>query len=289
MDAPQNIATLRLSDVRRRFDRAAARFDDVDFVHHVTRDGLLARLEPIAIDARTVVDLGCATGSACRPLASRFRRAHIIAIDLSLPMLLQVLRKRTWFAKNSLVQANAATLPLMDQSVDVVFANLLLPWIDDHSRLFGEVTRVLRKDGLMLFATLGPDSLSEIRRAWQSVDDCPHVNVFPDMHDIGDAAVRAGLRDPVLDVDRLTVTYTSSDDLFRDLTATGSRNSLQHRSRSLIGKNRFKTMTAALDAATINGVVNLELELVYGHCWGPGPVAQGAEFRVDAAHIGRRK
>jgi len=289
MDAPQDIATLRLSDVRRRFDRAAARFDAVDFVHRVTRDGLLARLEPMAIDARTIVDLGCATGSACRPLARRFRRAHIIAIDLSRPMLLQVLRKRTWFAKNSLVQANAVALPLTDQSVDIVFANLLLPWIDDHSRLFGEVTRVLRKDGLMLFATLGPDSLLEIRRAWQSVDDRPHVNVFPDMHDIGDAAVRAGLQDPVLDVDRLAVTYTSSDDLFCDLTATGSRNSLQHRSRSLIGRNRFRTMTAALDAAKTDGLVNLELEIVYGHCWGSGPIARGAEYRVDAAHIGRRK
>ena len=87
MSSVAQTSALRGSDVRRRFDQAAAAFDDYDFVHTVTRDGLLARLEPMIIDARTVVDLGCATGSACKPLAKRFRRARIIALDLSAGML----------------------------------------------------------------------------------------------------------------------------------------------------------------------------------------------------------
>lgn len=204
-------------------------------------------------------------------------------------MLQELRRKQSWFAKTCAVQADATALPLADQSVDVIFTNLLLPWIDDPAIVFREAARVLRKDGLMLFATLGPDSLLELRRAWQSVDDRAHVNRFLDMHDLGDAAVRSGLRDPVLDVDRLTVSYESAIALFRDLTATGGRNSLQYRDPSVVGRRRFATMTTALEAAKEGGVINLNLELVYGHCWGAGATASDGEYRIDAGQISRRR
>lgn len=289
MTPEHETSTLRPADVRRRFDRAAAGFDASAFVHAVTREGLLARLEPIRIEAAVVLDLGCATGTACPLLARRFRRSRVVAIDFSQGMLRELQRKQSWFAKASAVQADAAALPLANQSVDVVFANLLLPWIDDPAIVFSEAARVLRKDGLMLFSTLGPDSLLELRRAWQAVDGRAHVNRFLDMHDLGDAAVRAGLRDPVLDVDRLAVTYKSATELFRDLTATGARNSLRHRDRSVVGKRRFAAMTTALEGAKTAGVINLDLELVYGHCWGAGMVAASGEYRIDAGQISRRR
>ncbi len=289
MNLADNNAALRTTDVRRRFDRAAAQFDGVDFVHAVARDSLLARLDPIPIDARIIVDLGCATGSACRPLTKRFRRARIIAIDLSLRMLEQANKKRPRFAKTSAIQADATTVPLADHSVDLIYSNMLLPWIDQPASLFREVARILRKDGLFLFATLGPDSLLELRNAWQGLDPSPHVNRFLDMHDIGDVAVRAGLRDPVLDVDRLTVTYQSAAALLRDLTAMGGRNSLRYRRQSLIGKNRFRAMTDALNATKSDGIISLDLELVYGHCWGSGSFDGSGEIRIDAAQIGRRR
>ncbi len=288
MNSVAQIFALRGSDVRRRFDRAAEEFENFDFVHSVTRNGLLARLEPMVVEAKTVIDLGCATGSACKPLAKRFRRAHIIALDLSAGMLQQVRRKQSWFTKYSLLHANATAIPLADQSVDVVFANQLLPWIDASATMFAEVGRVLRENGLFLFATLGPDSLSGLRQAWQNTDTGVHVNRFPDMHDIGDAAIRAGLTDPVLDVDRLSVTYQDADALFRDLTGCGARNSLAHRSHTLIGKSRFDAMTATLERHRRNGTIELDLELIYGHCWGAGPRSHDSEIRIDPGQIGRR-
>ena len=288
MSSVAQTSALRGSDVRRRFDQAAATFDDYDFVHTVTRDGLLARLEPMTVNARTVLDLGCATGSACKPLAKRFRRARIIALDLSPGMLTQLRHKQPWLAKYLLVQANAAAIPLADQSVDVVFANQLLPWITDPVSVFAEVARVLREQGLFLFASLGPDSFLELRRAWQIADASVHVNRFPDMHDLGDAAVRAGLQDPVLDVDRLSVTYQDSGALFRDLTGSGARNSLAERAKTLVGKGRFNSMTAALAKTGSDGSIELDLELVYGHCWGAGRQAHDGEYRIDAGRIGRR-
>lgn len=288
MNLRDDIAALNVKDVQRRFDRVASRFDSVDFIHSTTRDGLLARLEPIVVEAKTVIDLGSATGSGSRLLTRRFRGAHIIAADLSRNMLEQGQKKKSWFARTSAVQANATALPFSEQSIDVVFANLLLPWIDDPARVFAEVCRVLREGGLFLFATLGPDSLDELRRAWGEPGSDEHVRRFPDMHDLGDAAVRAGLRDPVLDVDRLSVTYGKADALFEDLTAVGARNSLQHRRRSLGGAVRFKAMVNALDAARIDGLLTLDLELVYGHCWGSGSRPPDSEYRVAAEAITRR-
>jgi len=277
--------TLNIADVRRRFDRAAKGFDDADFVHTVTRDGLFARLAPVVIDASVVVDLGCATGSATRTLTRRFHGASVVAVDLSLPMLKHCRSKQGWFSRTSVLQADASMLPFADQSVDVVFANLLLPWLNDPGRAASEVSRILREGGLFAFATLGPDSLLEIRNAWAGVDDCSHVNRFLDMHDVGDLMVRAGLRDPVLDVDRLTVNYADADALFRDLTAVGARNSLLQRNRSLVGKRRFANMRDRLESTASGGRISLDLELVYGHCWGgQAAVAKGA-VRIDAAAI----
>ena len=281
--------SLNAHDVRRRFDRAARGFDDADFVHSVTRDGLFDRLKPVVIDAGGVVDLGCATGSATAELARRFRSAKIMAVDLSQRMLEQCRAKQGWFTKTSVIQASASALPFNDQSVDVVFSNLLLPWIGDLPDVATEVARVLREDGLFVFATLGPDSLAELRDAWSHDAGHAHVNRFLDMHDVGDALVRSGLRDPVLDVDRLNVSYNSAGDLFRDLTAAGARNSLRMRNRSLVGRQRFNAMRERLETAASGDQINLNLELVYGHCWGSGPRSSGGEFRVDANAIPFRR
>jgi len=288
MNPDDENSLLNSKDVRRRFDRAAAGFDSVDFIHSSMRKGLLARLAPMVVDASRIVDLGAATGSAAPLLAKRFRGAHVVAVDVSGDMLRLVKKRRSWFARVSAVQADANSLPFADHSVDVVFSNLLLPWIDNPARVFAEIARVLRDNGLFLFSTLGPDSLKELREAWGGSDPDVHVRRFPDMHDIGDAAVRAGLCDPVLDVDRLLVTYRTTEALFADLSAVGARNSLRRRSRSLGGARRFREMANALDRSRNDGLLSLDLELVYGHCWGPGARSPAGEYRVDATQIRRR-
>jgi len=240
---------------RQNFDDAAATFDTADFVIAAARDGLLERLEPITLEASTVVDLGAATGSAARALGRRFKRARIVAVDASHNMLRLARTKKAWLAKSAFLQAEASTLPFSDHSIDVVFANQLLPWLPDPLPVFAEVSRVLRKDGLFLFSTLGPDSLADLRH-----------EPFADMHNVGDGLVRAGLRDPVLDVDRLTVTYDSREALLNDFRAIGAHHCIPEQ----------------VDASS------LEFELIYGHCWGGGPRSSGGEFRVDAGQIGKR-
>ena len=281
---------LNSKHIRRRFERAAATFDESDFVHAATRDGLLTRLEPLLVDTKTVIDLGAATGAANRALEKRFKGAKVIAVDFAHHMLKNARGKKSWLSKASFVQADARALPFPNASADVIFSNLLLPWIDDPTPVFSEVARVLRKGGVFAFATLGPDSLQEIRRAWSQVDDDAHVNQFLDMHNLGDGLVNAGLRDPVLDVDRLLVSYKTSNSLFADLTAVGARNSLQQRAPALTGKQRYAAMLSALgnDAAG-GGNITLDLELVFGHCWGAGPKMDPSNYRIDVDNIPIRR
>ncbi|NCF13701.1 MAG: methyltransferase domain-containing protein [Gammaproteobacteria bacterium] len=278
---------LRLRDIQRRFDCAAATFDDSDFVHEVTRDGLAARLEPLLLEPTTILDLGSATGATGRLLRKRFKRAHIVSLDLSQPMLKQGQRQKSWFSRASFVQGDASHLPFADSSFDMVVTNQLLPWAPELQPVLEEVARVLVPGGVFAFATLGPDSLREVAQAWASVDSGIHVNRFADMHDLGDGLVRAGLSDPVLDVDRLSVCYESADKLFADLTRAGARNALADRARGLTGRRSFAAMAAAL--ADSQGKITLELELVYGHCWGAGPKNDPENYRIDANQIPRRR
>lgn len=276
---------LKTADIRRRFDQAARAFDDHDFVHRHTADGLLDRLQGLVVDAKVVVDLGCATGGATPLLRNRFRGGLLIGVDSSAAMLERYQRRGSVLSRARAVQADACALPFADDSVDVVIANLLLPWVPDIEALCREVSRVLREDGLFAFSTLGPDSFQELEAAWD--DEAGHVHRFPDMHNVGDALVRSGLKDPVLDVDRLAVTYRSANDLFADLTATGARNALVSRPGHLLSRRRFDAMRKKLEGA--GDAFRLELELVYGHCWGGHVIRGDGAVRIDPDGIPIRR
>jgi malonyl-CoA O-methyltransferase len=280
---------LNRDHVRRRFERTASSFGNADFVHRHAAAELFERLSPVVLEARRILDLGSAAGAASRMLARTHKRSRVLSVDLSLGMLRKAKSSRSRFARISELQADAARLPLAAGCIDLVFANMLLPWSDDNPGLFREIGRVLRKEGLFAFSALGPSSLRELREAWRAVDDDEHVNRFLDMHDLGDQLVRAGLRDPVLDVDRLNVAWRSSADLFRDLTAAGARNSLERRRRTLTGKRRFAAMRERLERALAGGSMPLGLELVFGHAWGGGAPLPAGEYRLDVGDIGRRR
>lgn len=285
---------LRRKDVQRRFDRAAAVFNDGDFIHRHAARGLYDRMSPMLVGVRTILDAGSATGAATRELLKLHRGSQVIRLDHSFNMLKHARKRHSglaWFSRDSgvsEVQADAVLLPLRTGSIDLVFANMLMPWIADLAAFFAEVGRVLRKDGLFVFSSLGPDSLLELRRAWRAVDDGEHVNAFIDMHDVGDALLHAGLREPVLDTDYLTLKYRNAEGLIADLNRAGARNCLARRKMSLTGRGRFSEMETALNSSIKDGELPIRLELVFGHAWGGGPRPTPGEFRVDAGSIGRR-
>jgi malonyl-CoA O-methyltransferase len=279
--------------VRRSFGRAAHDYDASAVLQARVRAELLTRLDVVRLDPAVVLDLGAGTGHACRELRRRFRNGRVIALDLAEGMLREAARQQSLFRRFRRVCADAAALPIRDASVDLVFSNLMLQWCNDPDRVFRECRRVLRRGGLLTFTTFGPDTLVELRRAWAAADSHTHVNRFIDMHDIGDALVRAGLAEPVLDVERYTLTYPGVRELMQDLKAIGAHNANAGRSRGLTGKGALSRMAAAYEAERRDGHLPATYEVVYGQAWCPEARADGrsptGEVVVPFDRIGRRR
>jgi malonyl-CoA O-methyltransferase len=252
--------------VRRAFDRAAATYDDAAVLHREVRDNLLQRLDLMALAPSVVVDAGTGTGHAARALIRRYPKSVVIGLDASRPMLLAAGRQQSWLRRFARVCADAERLPLADGSVDLILSNLMLQWCDPDA-VFAECRRVLAPRGLLSFTTLGPDTLRELRNAWSAVDSHTHVHRFLDMHDIGDALVRAGFASPVLDVERYTLTYQDLRRVAADLRSTGARNATLGRSRGLTGRGRLHALQSAYESFRHEGRLPATYEVVFGHAW----------------------
>jgi len=276
--------------IRRAFDRAAATFDANAVVHTEIRTRLLERLDVVRLDPALIVDLGAGTGHGSRALQERYPRSQVLAIDLSTRMLIEARRQQRWLRRFQRAAADGARLPLRDGGVDMVFSNLMLQWCNDPDAIFRETRRVLRAGGLLTFASLGPDSLRELRHAWARVDSHVHVHRFIDMHDLGDALMRAGFAEPVMDTERLTITYPTLDALQQELRASGSRNRAAGRGRGLSGKAAGELFAQAIESNRVDGAVPITLEVVYGHAWAGAGIKERdrGEFRIGIGAIGRR-
>jgi malonyl-CoA O-methyltransferase len=118
-----------------------------------------------------------------------------------------------------------------------------------------------------MFTSLGPDTLHELRQSWATVDDYPHVNMFYDMHDIGEAMTEAGLSNMVLDADRMVLTYTTAMALMKDLKVLGAHNVNRDRRRGLTGKHAIAQVQTAYEAFRQDNVLPATYEVIYGHAW----------------------
>lgn len=229
---------------------APARYANAAILAQTIGQEMLARLEFVTLQPQVIVDLGCGTGNFSKTLTERYPEAHVIALDIDYPML-QFAEPQV--GKTSRICADALTLPLADQSVDLLFANLLLPWCDDLAKLFREWRRVLRTDGLLVFTSLGPDTLRE----WREELGNFMLPNFIDMHEVGDLLTGARFAEPVLDMEYYSLTYRGTEDFLREL----------HESGMLVSAD---VSLAGLGVDFSQGdLLSANFEIVHGHAWGP--------------------
>lgn len=265
--------------VRASFDRAAGSYDAAAILQQEIRTRMLERLELVKIAPQVILDAGCGTGHASVALGKRYSGGSVISLDLALGMLQQTLAhypllKRILGSKRpAALCADIEQLPLSDNSVDLIWSNVAIQWCNNLDQAFGEMARVLRTDGLLMFSTFGPDTLRELRVA--SGNEHVHVSRFIDMHDIGDALVRAGFADPVLDVERFVLTYDDVMAVMRDLKAIGANNAAAGRARGLLGRGFLARLTAAYEQFRHEGKLPVTYEVIYGHAWKPQPKQPG--------------
>jgi malonyl-CoA O-methyltransferase len=270
--------------VRRGFARAAATYDAGAALQREIGTRMAQRLDWVKLTPATILDAGCGTGEAVGELAARYPTARLVALDIALPMVAAA-RRRSRTGRNVLkrllrplavgrlahepafVCADVNVLPFAGVSLDLVWSNLALQWVNDLPRALAEFRRVLRVGGLLSFTTFGPDTLREVRAAFAGVDGSTHTNRFVDMHDIGDMLVQAGFADPVMDMEYVTLTYDTPRALLAEMKAIGATNRTRGRPHGLMGRHRFARVLARLERARTDGRIPATFEVVYGHAW----------------------
>ena len=283
--------------VRRAFSRASASYSDAAKLQHEVEARLLESLdyyeEGRAADAKApavVVDLGCGPGSAARAMQQRWPKARVLALDLALPML------RRYASDGALARtlarvglgartpericADARALPLAEHSVDLLFSNLCLQWIEDLPAVFAGFRRALKPGGMLVVSTFGPDTLFELRSAFAEADAVPHVSPFASIAQFGDALIASGFRNPVLDRDELVTRYADLPALMRELRAIGATNALHARRHTLTGKARFAAAARAYEPFRRNDALPASWEIITALAWAPEhgvPIREGGE------------
>jgi malonyl-CoA O-methyltransferase len=264
---------------RRRFDRAASSYAAASRLEAEVGARMLERLDYLTVAPRRIVDAGSGPSREAKRLADRYRQAELIALDFSPAMLKSGDRKLGFFRKKKLLCGDLARLPLAAGSIDFIWSNMALHWASDPLAAIKEFSRVLSPGGLLMFSTLGPDTLKELRAAAGAA----RVHEFVDMHDLGDMLVNAGFAAPVMDMEILILRYTSARALLADLRAGGQTSARVDRARGLAGKGFRTKLHAALGIDTDVAFAST-YEVVYGHGWkgAPRKLADGrdiVEFR----------
>jgi malonyl-CoA O-methyltransferase len=265
--------------IKRSFARAAAGYDAAAALPREIAARMLERLDYVKIQPARVVDLGCGTGSALVALGERYPRAEIIGVDVCEAMLRVARGRRSrlrWTLpflhgprRASWLAADARALPLPDAAAGLVWSNLMLHWLADPLAALHEAHRVLETGGLLTFSTLGPDTLKEVRASFS--DGYEHTLRFVDMHDYGDMLVGCGFAGPVMDAERLTVTYPSLEALFDELRRNGSICAAPGRRRGLMGRRTWRAMCDAYEKRRVEGRLPASFEVLYGHAWKAEP------------------
>ena len=255
-----------------------ANIADFDFLAREIARRMDERLDFIRIAPRRILDLGCGAGHDLARLGERYPDATRIGIDLAEPLLVRSRARlapaghplRRLFGKSAppvgLAAAEAAQLPLAESSVSLVWANLMLPFIDDPLPVFREMWRVIETGGMVMFSSFGPDTLRELRESL-STHAGERVHRFTDMHDLGDALIAAGFSNPVMDMEMATLTYGSLDALFADLRANAANNATLTRPRGLSGRTGWEQSRARYEQRRREGRLPVTVEIIQGHAW----------------------
>lgn len=264
--------------IRESFDKAADTYDAAAVLQREVIERLFDRLALINLQPSVILDAGSGTGAAQPLLKERYPKAQLIELDLALNMLKTAQTKtsglKKWLSfldsnKPASICADIEHIPLADQSVDLIWSSLTIQWCNTPDAAFKEFSRVLKPGGVVIFSSLGPDTLKELRAAFSGIDGYEHVNQFIDMHDLGDALVAHGLTMPVMDMEYITMTYPDVKAVMSDLKHIGASNKMNGRRNGLLGKSAWQKIQSQYEAFRKNEVLPCTYEVVYGHAWKP--------------------
>ena len=280
--------------VAHSFSRAAATYDSVAGLQRRVGKLLFEKLTP-DLAVQVVLDLGCGTGYFTPQLQLKFPQALVVGVDIAEGML--QFAKAKWKAKwghNSLmaqdvklencsqandsdptfrtnstfrepicVCADAEFLPFASQSVDIVYSNFAMQWCANLPLLFAELHRVLKPGGQIIFTTLGPATLHELKSAWQQVDTNVHVNQFHERVHLFNHLHANALQVVEFEHNPEVMQFTQLSELTRSLKALGAQNINRGRANGLTGRKKIQALKQAYENFRSNNLLPATYDVFY--------------------------
>ncbi len=250
-----NRENLTTADIAHLFNRYSDIYETSTLLPQLTATALLDRLALMQITPATIIDLGCGCGQLTEKLTTCYPQATVIGIDLALNPLQQAATRC-----DKLINADGCLPPLADQSIDLILANLSFAW-SPLETLLQACQRLLSANGLLLFATFGPDLLKTVRSSYQ------HEKLL-DMHDIGDHLIKLGFSDPVMECEYYQFRYTTRSKFVNEFNALG---------------------LAPLVTLANHDDLDVTFEIIYGHAWARMVTDEDGTIAIPLSKIGRRQ
>jgi NADH dehydrogenase [ubiquinone] 1 alpha subcomplex assembly factor 5 len=274
--------------LRMRRNRAAAKYNEHDFLTAEVTDRLLDRLDDIKRPFADILNLGCHTGLAGEMIKARPDTQFLVQSDLSDRMAgLAQIRNRL-----PTITIDEEALPFAEESFDLIVSALTLHNVNDLPGALIQANRCLRPDGVFLAAMFGGQTLVELKEVLMLAESetaggvSLRVSPFADVKDLGNLLQRAGFALPVADSEIITVRYESPLKLFADLRGMGESNILNARSRKPLRRDTLMRAAALYTErhGGDDGRVPVTFEIVNLTAWRPDASQPKPAKRGSATH-----
>ena len=184
-----------------------------------------------------------------------------------------------WKPQNWL-QPKTSVVTQVDQPAQMLWSNMALHMTVDPQGLMAQWHQALAVDGFLMFSCLGPDTLKELQTLYKALGWPAPAHEFTDMHDWGDMLMSAGFAEPVMDMERITLSFETPERLLQELRGLG-RNLHTGRFAALRGRGWHRQLLQALGQQPLQ----LTFEVIYGHAFKPAArlsVSAHSEISLDS-------
>jgi malonyl-CoA O-methyltransferase len=255
------------------------------WLHEEVARRMQERLDWIKLQPQSWIHWAALSGGlqAHELLAQRYPAASCQVLELTAPRRAKVARalKAPLWSTRRWLGPQTKVLGEVTESAQMLWANMSLHMSADPQALMAQWHAALQVDGFLMFSCLGPDTLLELRELHRSLGWPAPSHDFTDMHDWGDMLVAAGFAEPVMDMERITLTFESPERLLQELRGLG-RNLHVQRFPALRGRHWQAQLTQALTARPLQ----LSFEVIYGHAFKPKPrVALQSHSEISLAQM----
>jgi malonyl-CoA O-methyltransferase len=253
--------------IARSFSRSASTYDSVAYFQRDTGDKLLQYLLDHCSTDRNgfCLDLGCGPGSFYKKLQETFGGMDYIGLDLAEGMLSffngQFQSETT--DNLTLLCADAEQLPIAENAIDLIYSNMALQWCEDLNGLLQQCHSCLKSGSYFAFTSLGPDTLFELKQAWQCVDNLIHVNHFIDNRKWQNAIVSNGFEVVHYDKQEVRLQYTTVMELLKELKLLGAHNVNSGQRQSLTAPKRLQALLNAYERFSVDDLYPATYEVDY--------------------------